>query len=201
MNTDASQNNPPKVECFISVDIETSGPVPEAYSLLSIGACAVLLNHDSGTLDTFYCTMKPLKGAGSDPNALQVTGFSLDDLVRTGKEPTEAMKAFEQWIMATSGQATPVFVGLNASFDWSFINYYFHRFLGRNPFGFSALDIKSLYMGATGCSWAGTKSSQITKALGISHDKMAHQALEDAQAQAELFRSVRQLAERRGIQL
>lgn len=187
-------------ECFISVDVETSGPIPEAFSLLSIGACGVVLGRASTTLDalpdTFYCTVKPLGGAGSDPAALQVTGLSLDDLARTGKGPADAMLSFEEWIKATAGQASPVFVGLNAGFDWSFINYYFHRFLGRNPFGFSALDIKSMYLGATGCPWADTRSSRMTKAFGISDGKMSHQALDDAQAQAELFRAIRQLPKR-----
>ena len=29
--------------CYISVDIETSGPIPGDYSLLSLGACVVAL--------------------------------------------------------------------------------------------------------------------------------------------------------------
>ena len=183
---------PPSYECFISVDVETSGPIPEAFSLLSIGACAVALGSDTDSHNTFYCTVKPLADAGNDPGALQVTGLSLEELARTGKEPAEAMLSFEEWITATTGEANPVFVGLNAAFDWSFINYYFHRFLGRNPFGFSALDIKSMYLGATGCSWADTRSSRISKSLGLWHGKMSHQALDDAQAQAELFKAIRQ---------
>jgi hypothetical protein len=35
----------------------------------------------------------------------------------------------------------------NVAFDWQFINYYFHRFLGRNPFGFSGRRIGDLYAG------------------------------------------------------
>ena len=35
----------------------------------------------------------------------------------------------------------------NFAFDWQFINYYFHRFLGRNPFGFSGRRIGDLYAG------------------------------------------------------
>lgn len=45
------------------------------------------------------------------------------------------------------------YVGFNASFDWSFVNYYFDLFLGENPFGIAALDIKSMYSGAADCSW------------------------------------------------
>jgi hypothetical protein len=45
------------------------------------------------------------------------------------------------------------------------VNYYFHRFLGTNPFEFTALDIKALYMGATGSSWRHTRSSNFAKLL------------------------------------
>lgn len=83
----------------------------------------------------------------------------------------------------------PIFVGFNAAFDWSFINYYFHSYLGNNPFGFSALDIKSLYMGSEKCAWHETKSSQISKKL---HPilKGSHDALQDVKYQAELFRLI-----------
>ena len=30
-----------KSEIFVSIDVETSGPIPGEYSLLSIGACLV----------------------------------------------------------------------------------------------------------------------------------------------------------------
>lgn len=55
---------------------------------------------------------------------------------------------FQGWVERAAGaDGVPVFVGLNAPFDWSFINYYFHYLLKSNPFGFAALDIKALYMG------------------------------------------------------
>ncbi len=40
-----------------------------------------------------------------------------------------------------------MFVALNAPFDWMFVADAFWRYLGRNPFGPSALDIKALYLG------------------------------------------------------
>jgi ribonuclease T len=196
VNNQNSEKVETPAECFISVDVETSGPVPVAFSLLSIGACVINLGTDQPVVaadytKTFYCTLRPLDGAGSDPAALEVAGFSLDDLAESGLSPQEAMIGFEEWVLAATGSAKPVFVGLNAAFDWSFINYYFHHLLGRNPFGFSALDIKSLYMGTTGCDWGDTRSSRMAATLGITHDKMTHHALEDAEAQADLFIAIR----------
>jgi ribonuclease T len=115
-----------------------------------------------------------------------VTGLSLDELEQSGEPPQVAMRAFANWVNGASGKGIPVFVGLNAAFDWSFINYYFHRFLGENPFGFTALDIKSLYMGMTGSSWHDTRSSKMIEVLKPNR-RTDHHALGDAEAQGELF--------------
>jgi ribonuclease T len=85
-----------------------------------------------------------------------------------------------------------VFVGFNAAFDWSFVNYYFYQFFGQNPFGFAALDIKSLYMGAADCNWSDTRSSRMTEALAP-RQIGDHNALHDAIFQAELFRLTRKM--------
>src|ERR1700730_12782512 len=115
---------------------------------MSFGACDFL---DDTT--TFECLTKPING-NFDRKALEVTGLNLDDLERQGMPPAEAMGSFRRWIEQTCGpEGNPIFVGFNAPFDWSFVNYYFHKYIGKNPFGFAALDIKSLYMGATGCAW------------------------------------------------
>lgn len=174
-----------KCEVFISVDVETAGPIPGEYSLLTIGACNV-----ADAEQTFSCELKPTT-RNADPKALEVTGLSLDKLEQEGLEPAEAMRQFLAWVNRIVGaDSTPIFVGFNAAFDWSFINYYFHRYIGENPFGFSALDIKSLYMGAAGTTWSQTRSSQIAETLHPTL-KGDHDALHDAQYQAELFRLIR----------
>ncbi|AKH37828.1 MULTISPECIES: 3'-5' exonuclease [Nitrosomonas] len=174
-----------KREVFISVDVETSGPIPGKYSLLTIGACVVF----DDTM-TFTCKLKPTN-RNADPEALAITGLSLDTLEREGIAAAEAIQMFYDWVLHVAGSdGTPIFVGFNAAFDWSFINYYFHYYIDKNPFGFAALDIKSLYMGFTKCSWDQTKSSQISSNL---KPKLiaTHDALQDARYQAELFRLIR----------
>lgn len=177
-------------EIFVSVDVEASGPIPGVYSLLTIGACAV-----DAPERTFGVRLKPICD-NADPEAMAVTGLSLDDLRQTGIDPATAMDGFAAWLRElAAGAGKVVFVGLNAPFDWGFINYYFHRFTGGNPFGFTALDIKALYMGATGCRWDETKSSAMAARLRPA-TVGTHDALEDAVHQAELFRLVRGLVSR-----
>lgn len=171
-------------EVFVSVDVETAGPIPGEFSLLSIGACAVF-----DPTNTFACELKPIN-RNAVPKALEVAGLSLDELAKTGLDPSEAMRRFNDWLSTVAGvDGSIVFVGFNAPFDWSFVNYYFHRFSGGNPFGFTALDIKALYMGATGCEWSDTRSSKIAERLKPSL-KGDHHALHDALYQAEIFRLI-----------
>jgi len=104
------------------------------------------------------------------------------------------MKKFRDWIKAISGERTPVFIGFNATFDWSFVNWYFQTYLNDNPFGFGGVDIKSFYMGLTGCSWKETRSSRIPdKFKGPTAH--THNALDDAIEQAEMFERMRKVAD------
>lgn len=168
-------------ELYISVDIEASGPVPGEYSMLSFGACVV------GQPDlAIYVELKP-DSPKHDPEALDVTGFNLDELANTGLLPTEAMQRLADWVADVSREGEKaVFVGLNAPFDWSFVNYYFHKYLGENPFGFTALDIKAFYMGVFNLEWRQTKSSHMAANL-LPQTSPTHNALDDARYQAELF--------------
>ena len=68
--------------------------------------------------------------------------------------------------------------------------------MGENPFGFAPLDVKSYYMGLTGCSWEETKSSRIRQEFQPARAG-DHNALNDARAQAEMFEKMLAAAPRR----
>jgi ribonuclease T len=172
-------------ECFISVDVETGGATPADYALLSIGACLVDDPDDS----TFYVELQP-EDKRSTQEALEVSKLSIDVLKTMGEPPVDAMQHFSDWVAEVVPEGhRPVFVGFNAPFDWMFVADYFERYLGRNPFGYTALDIKAFAMGRLGGTWAETSMSVLGPRY-LSGRPLAHHALSDAQDQAALFRAL-----------
>jgi DNA polymerase III epsilon subunit-like protein len=166
---------------YISIDIETAGPNPSRYAMLSIGACLV-----SDPEVKFYVELKP-NSMDFVPEALAVGGLSLKELSENGLAPEEGLQRLKEWLGAVvPSDSRPIFTAFNAPFDWSFINEYFHRYLGQNPFGHSALDIKAYYMGAAGVEWEETSMKSLFSTFPEAA-QLSHNALEDAQQQARLF--------------
>lgn len=171
----------PKTANYVSVDVETAGPNPADYALLSIGACLVA-DPDVG----FYVELRPTR-RNLDPNTRDIHHLSMDHLAAHGRDPAQAMADFETWVLAhTPEDARPVFVALNAPFDWMFVNDYFHHFLGHNPFGHSAIDLKAVFMALHGIAWTDTRYAAIAAHYDLK-PTLDHHALHDAQDQARLF--------------
>jgi DNA polymerase III epsilon subunit-like protein len=135
---------------YFSVDVEASGPVPGLYNLVSIGAVPVASEggaHRPGT-ERFYVELKPIGGA-FEKEAMAVHGISRKHLEEQGTEASKGMRDLREFVetLCRPRKARAVFVGHNAAFDWSYISYYFTLFKIPNPFGYKALDIKSMAMG------------------------------------------------------
>jgi DNA polymerase III epsilon subunit-like protein len=155
--------------------------------MLSLGAAVV---HDLQT--NFYAELRPINGK-SVPDAMKVVGRTLQEFERTGRDPKEVMIAFRDWLYSVSKTGNPTFVGFNATFDWAFVNHYFQEYVGEKPFGFGGIDIKSFYMGMSGCTWNQARSSRIPSELKGSSPH-SHNALDDAIEQGEMFRRMRERA-------
>ena len=127
---------------LVVVDVESDGPVPVMRSLVCFGAVIV-----EPALDrTFYGKTKPLSDQW-DPEALAISGFSREEHL-TFSDPKETFGRFNDWIKEQFGSKDrPVFISDNPCYDWQWINYYFHRYVGRNPFGFSGRRIGDIYAG------------------------------------------------------
>ena len=161
----------------IIVDVEADGPAPGLYSMVSFGA--VILSEDLNK--TFYGQCRPIEDANWIPEALKVSGHSREE-VMTFPEPEIAMQAFASWIQKHS-KGRAIFWADNNGFDWQFINYYFHRYYGSNPFGFSSQNINSLYKGITRDLFASFKHLRKTK--------HTHHPVDDAVGNAEALLAMR----------
>jgi DNA polymerase III epsilon subunit-like protein len=125
------------------VDIEADGPIPGDYSMISVGAVLI----DEALDTTFYAHLRPISDQWV-PNALAVSGFSREETLEFD-DPKAVMERFRDW--ARSIEDGPcMFLADNTGFDWGFVNWYFHHFLGENPFGYNTDDIGSLYKGMVG---------------------------------------------------
>ena len=165
---------------LIIVDVEADGAIPHKYSMVCFGAVVV----EPSLSKTFYGKTKPISDEWK-PEALAISGFSREEHL-TFDEPSEVMKNFYDWINATTnGKA--VFISDNLAFDWQWINYYFHFYTGKNPFGFSGRRIGDLYAGLKQDFFAASEWKKFRK---TSH---THNPVDDALGNAEALLKIREL--------
>lgn len=166
-------------ECYISVDVEASGPIPGEYSMLSIGACIV-----GDTEKRFYSELKPISDKYTK-RALEVCGLSMEGLREKGEEPVAAMRRFAGWASNVSNGKAPVFCSFG-TFDWMFVKWYLIKFTGEGIFGPNGLDMKSYYSGMMNVGFTQARKKFMDERLKPKR-KHTHNALDDAIEQAELF--------------
>lgn len=165
---------------YFSVDVESDGEVPPIFSMVCFGAVLV----EPGPLDqTFYGQTAPVSTKWK-PDALAVSGFTRDQHL-TFRDPYEVMLDFDAWVQSLNKNGRPIFISDNPAYDWQFINYYFHRYLGKNPFGHSARRIGDLYCGLMKDTRARWKHLRTTK--------HTHHPVDDAKGNAEALLAMKAL--------
>ena len=91
------------------------------------------------------------------------------------------------WVHAQADGARPVMVGYPIVFDWMFLHWYFVRFCGSSPFGFSgAIDMKTMYQRRAGVTLDRAGREDLPTEL-VPDRPHTHDALADAIEQAEIF--------------
>jgi len=141
---------------FFVADVESTGPDFATQNMYQFGYVPVMEdgtpltgksfdllfstnNHDSDTLDFLK------RDLGLTPDILQAR--------ETAVSPERVMQEFQReitgWIDVT-GAKKVIFVADNLAFDWGYIHTYFHRYLGKNPFGYAGRNIPDLSLGFYG---------------------------------------------------
>jgi hypothetical protein len=181
-------------EVYVSTDVETDGPIPGPYSMLSFASVAY--RADKTLVSTFSANLETLPGATGHPPTMDWWRKHPDAWEATRQdlmEPETAMRRYLAWVKGLPGR--PVFVAYPAGFDFLFVYWYLIRFTGESPFSFSALDVKTFAMALLKCDYRDAVKRNIPRRW---FDPMPHShiALDDALEQGALFCNM--LAENRG---
>lgn len=183
------------MDFYFSADVETDGPIPGPYSMLSFAIVSIGIS-DGKTLtapvngEVFYRELKPIS-TKFQTEALSVNGLDRDRLVSEGNTPEAAMNEAYRWVKTVAGENAPVLVAYPLAFDWTWLYWYFISFseLG-SPFDYSrCYDIKTAFAVKSKLPISEAGRSKLPKRLQAAHQH-THHAVDDAIAQAEIFRSV-----------
>jgi hypothetical protein len=114
--------------------------------MLSIGLAAFTL--EKQLVGTFSRNLELLDGADIDertmtwwaqPEQSEAYKKSREDLVSA----RGAMVECKSWLDEMRRFGRPIICGAPSGFDFTFMYYYFQRFLGESPIGFASLDLRS----------------------------------------------------------
>lgn len=163
---------------YVMVDVESDGPIPGDYSMICFGAVIV----EPGLERSFYGQLRPISD-NFVPKALAISGFSREQCFEFD-DAKEVMARFRDWLKSNcKGQSR--FISDNNGYDWQFINWYFHHFLGANPFGYSSTNLGSLYKGMMHDMQVNFKHLRKTK--------HTHHPVDDARGNAEALLRMKEM--------
>jgi hypothetical protein len=119
-------------EIYVSTDVETDGPIPGVYSMLSFGSAAYLA--DKTLIAIFEANLETLPEASAHPKTME-WWQSQPEAWRACREnpqpPAVIMPRYLRWLKELPGQ--PVFVAYPVVFDFTFVYWYRSNLRARVP--------------------------------------------------------------------
>jgi len=193
-------NNPHCNEIYFSTDVETNGPIPGPFSMLSLGSAAYRLRPDNTfvLLSTFSINFETMPYATEDTDTMNFWAKHPDAYAATRQQtetPVAAMRRFVAWIdEVVSSQSKdsdrkirPVFVGYPAGFDFMFVYWYLIRFFHSSPFSFSALDAKTYAAAVLKTPYHRVGKREMPPHWFAAERPHTHVGIDDAIEQGEMF--------------
>jgi hypothetical protein len=185
-----------RVDAYFSADVETDGPIPGPFSILSF-AIVYAGSFDGTRFERprkyeriLYKELKPISNNFQE-EALRINGLDRSRLCLEGESQHRAMTEACRWVKNNAGQGAPVLVAYPLSFDWTWLYWYFIRFSEEgSPFDYSrCFDIKTAVAVKAGIPVSEAGRSRLHSSL-LSEHKHTHHAVDDAIAQAEIFANI-----------
>ena len=182
-------------EIYVSIDVESDGPIPIQNSMLALGAVA--FTDDGRILGEYNVNLKPIPGAVQDPGTMEwwATQEAAWKFVTSRTvTPEVGMRTFRQWCagLLTLGHGDRLVpVCAPVGYDFTFLYVYLMKFGGESPFRFSALDVRSFLAGFRGVRWFRTSKRHWKKEWFKGTPNHTHKPLDDAKGQGMAFMRMR----------
>lgn len=188
---------------YLSIDIETDGPIVGVHSMLSIGVCG--FDIAGNVLYEFERNVMSLEGGLQDEATMKwwaepEQAGAWAHVSRNREPPKRVFAKLADDVRELRKSFQLVVICSPAAFDWSFVNYYMFKFVGgENPMGRTAKCAVSF-------SWALSRSinpnTDFSAMLAEWEDPRfgahKHRALDDARAQGARFVNALREATRNG---
>ena len=182
-------SKPPEI--YVSIDVESDGPAPGLYSMLSIGLRAYS-PFAPGALEAglaYEANLHRLPDAKQHPETMAWWAKHPEAYARTRqnpRDPAEVMREIAAWAKVLPG--TPRLVGYPILYDGMFLLWYMHAFAGECPFGFSGVDVASYAMPVMHREYGDCKVKNMPPHwLAGRRPGLTHGAADDAQDQGRMF--------------
>lgn len=146
------------------IDVETTGLNPRKNAVASIAALANW--HTEGG---YYREIRPFEGAELDEKALQINGFTREQLFDPSRpSETQVANEFNEWVKYNF-DGPPIICGQNVRFDMDFVNAMYRRtgvYLGLQTRAFDIQTV-ALYLHSLGLVELPFKGSAISTNLDV----------------------------------
>ena len=101
-----------RIDAYFSADVETDGPIPGPYSMLSF-ALVYAGCYDGQNFkrpetynQVFYAELRPISD-GYEQEALNINGMDRNRLIESGMKPSAAMNSAASWVSQMSAAEAP----------------------------------------------------------------------------------------------
>ena len=189
---------------YANFDVEADGPSPAFNSMLSLGV--VITDSDGNIISEFLGDFEQFPGKIEDPATMNEFWYrdennkkELARIRKNAKPITMVMKSLNEFLRNLNAKRI-TWVARPAAYDWQWLNYYQHYYLGNGGTGsllggdpkrqaFKAVDastMRDIYQIQWGLNPAqmDAKCKEWTDASGF---KMTHNPLDDARFQAVVY--------------
>lgn len=169
----------------VIVDIECNGRVPGLYSMLNLAAVAC--DENGNIIGEFDKKLKPIPGTGEQKETMEWWATQPKEIweyvTSDQEEPEVVIKAFLEWWKSLPGEKLFISQG---GFDWNFVNYYIHKYIGYTALRISGFDLKTFASAKLGWPFTDCRYEKY-KPEWLGNVEHSHKAIDDARGYAHFY--------------